>query len=520
MKYLKLFEAFKSEILGSMMKFLSEEGKKTFLAKLKIIAEKIDLPLSEYSDEYFQYLPFKKALEFNVEGGEEGKIKLIKFWFDSKGDFITTTGVDGTIKDTQKGELDGYEKVKELTLDDILGYLSTGDIVSIVLEGSEPVISTVYREDNYVYMIQDKHNGSRPNSTDWKRFGKWSWMIEKGWDYSGTPWLLKKSEPKKEEKKDMSNPYSWNHYFKILNYGLYIDKDQDVEALIKKASFAIVLNSKDLTQSKFKGMSDIRGERNKEKLGATALMDDETIRKTNIDRYIQKLSDKVSIDPELKNLKSAIIKVCGGKKTLGIVIYGSLNSLRNFKDALYHFISGDSYYQRNLIESIKNSIKTNKSYGSDFDTKVENFKLDINKKARLNRQLNSHSLFPYELDSDSETIFQIADKSYNYDELVDGKPYLDFIQELVSVFDEFYRVILNKEINTFEDVEELYGKMHSIRNNWVDSPRFWNIRSIIERLVNSSVSDESIIQPVYDESLEKLYKELKIFRNMVIRFIS
>ena len=518
MKYLKLFEAFKSEILGSMMKFLSEEGKKTFLAKLKIIAEKIDLPLSEYSDEYFQYLPFKKALEFNVEGGEEGKIKLIKFWFDSKGDFITTTGVDGTIKDTTKGELEGYEKVKELTLDDILGYLSTGDIVSIVLEGSEPVIATVYREDNYVYMIQNKHPGSRPSSTDWKRFGKCSWMIERGSDYSGTPWLLKKSELK-EEKKDMSNPYSWNHYFNILSYELSIDKDQDVEALIKKASFAIVLNYKDLSISEYKGMSDFRGERNKEKLGATALMDNETIRKTNVDRYIQKLSDKVSIDSELKNLKSAIIKVCGGKKTLGIVIYGSLNSLRNFKDDLYHFISGDSYYQRNLIDSIQKSIKNNKSYGSQFDTKVANFKLDIGKKARLNRQLNSYSLFPYELDSDSETIFQIGDKSYNYDELVDGKPYLDFIQELVSVFDEFYRVILNKEINTFEDVEELYGKMLSIRNNWVDSPRFWNIRSIIERLINPSNSG-ALIQPAYDESLKKLYKELKIFRNMVIRFIS
>jgi predicted transcriptional regulator len=61
--------------------------------------------------------------------------------------------------------------------------------------------------------------------------------------------------------------------------------------------------------------------------------------------------------------------------------------------------------------------------------------------------------------------------------------------------------------------------MISIRNNWVDSPRFRNIRSIIERLINPSNSG-ALIQPVYDESLEKLYKELKIFRNMVIRFIS
>jgi hypothetical protein len=34
-------------------------------------------------------------------------------------------------------------------------------------------------------------------------------------------------------------------------------------------------------------------------------------------------------------------------------------------------------------------------------------------------------------------------------------------------------------------------------------------------LITPSVSDESIIQPVYDESLENLYKELKIFNSPV-----
>lgn len=65
MKYIKLYEAFESEILSKTLKFLSNKGKSDLLERLKSIANSIDMPLSKYSDDYFQYLPFNKALELN-----------------------------------------------------------------------------------------------------------------------------------------------------------------------------------------------------------------------------------------------------------------------------------------------------------------------------------------------------------------------------------------------------------------------------------------------------------------------
>lgn len=150
LKYLKIFEAFESIKLSKTLGYIKDkESKSDFLNLLKTIANDIDLPLSKYSDEYFQYLPFNKALNLNFsyidepceatsdqaypdfavpgakcEGGmidrKWGKsirkaectvckgtgikkrinypIKWFKFWFDKEGKYITTTGTDGQVR--------------------------------------------------------------------------------------------------------------------------------------------------------------------------------------------------------------------------------------------------------------------------------------------------------------------------------------------------------------------------------------------------------------------------------------
>jgi hypothetical protein len=153
-KSFKLFEAFKSDKLSKTLAFINKDSKTKFLDQLKNIANKIDLPYSEYSDDYFQYLPFRKALKLNqnindvpcdamsvdafpdhyVPGagcGGTGKIdrkwgrsvrsvvcpvcngtgvkpkttfeiKWIKFWFSKDGEYITTTATDGRIRNQSK----------------------------------------------------------------------------------------------------------------------------------------------------------------------------------------------------------------------------------------------------------------------------------------------------------------------------------------------------------------------------------------------------------------------------------
>ena len=150
LKYLKIFEAFESIKLSKTLNYIKDpKSKNTFMELLKTIANQMDLPLSKYSDEYFQYLPFNKALSLNFTIGDEpcdatseqsypgfgvpgcscdkgmvdrkwGRsvrkakctvcngtgikkksvypIKWLKFWFDKDGKYITTTGTDGQVR--------------------------------------------------------------------------------------------------------------------------------------------------------------------------------------------------------------------------------------------------------------------------------------------------------------------------------------------------------------------------------------------------------------------------------------
>jgi hypothetical protein len=150
LKYIKLFEAFESIKLSKTLGFISKDARNTFISQLKQLADKMDFPYSKYSDDYFQYLPFKKALDLNrtiedapcdatsrgefpqysvegetCQGGrlkrrwgagirsvvcpvcngtgvkpkKYNEVKWIKFWFNKDGKYVLTTGTDGKSRD-------------------------------------------------------------------------------------------------------------------------------------------------------------------------------------------------------------------------------------------------------------------------------------------------------------------------------------------------------------------------------------------------------------------------------------
>ncbi len=162
MIYLKLFEAFESSKLNKTLKFINTASRSSFLTSLKQIGDFLDFPISNFKDDYFEYLPFKSALKKNIvkvekkpeapqpcdgksinmfhdsgidgetcQGGrvkrrwgagirtvtclkckgsgfetvkpviEKPKLGLIKFWFSKDGQFITVTGTDGKIRKQQ-----------------------------------------------------------------------------------------------------------------------------------------------------------------------------------------------------------------------------------------------------------------------------------------------------------------------------------------------------------------------------------------------------------------------------------
>lgn len=148
MKYIKLYEAFESNKLSKTIGFINKGAKGDFLYDLRTIGRNFDFPISEFSDDMFEYLPFKSALKKNVkvedrekepcnhesdwipgefcQGGQvkrtwgsktrtvkcgycdgtgfkkvehkDPEIQLIKFWFDKDGNYVTRTACDGLIR--------------------------------------------------------------------------------------------------------------------------------------------------------------------------------------------------------------------------------------------------------------------------------------------------------------------------------------------------------------------------------------------------------------------------------------
>ena len=72
LQYIKLFEAFDSNILAKTLGYIKDKTEKqNFLSTIKSICNQINYPVSQLNDDFFDYLPFKKALEKADMTGDE-----------------------------------------------------------------------------------------------------------------------------------------------------------------------------------------------------------------------------------------------------------------------------------------------------------------------------------------------------------------------------------------------------------------------------------------------------------------
>lgn len=72
LKHIQLFEAFDSKVLSKTLGYIKDPNdKEKFFNQIKRVCKIIDYPLSELSDDYFEYLPYKKALKVAAMTGDE-----------------------------------------------------------------------------------------------------------------------------------------------------------------------------------------------------------------------------------------------------------------------------------------------------------------------------------------------------------------------------------------------------------------------------------------------------------------
>lgn len=518
MKYLKLWEAFKSEILSKTMAFLSDRGKEKFTDELKRITNYISYPLSELSDEYFQKLNFDKALKLNfnredsvcdatsdrsypdhaVPGAicDKGMVdrkwgrgirkaqctvcggtgikpvanpnpKWIKFWFDKNGNYITKSAVDGVIRGDLMG-LSGevtdttanvvYNKVSEISFATQFINFPTGTKFWINLD-RRITIATLFKQDRVCFMIQDVSIGSEPNGTEWKSFGRYSWIVASNGDFRGKAYLLEEKTDDEEDDK-APNPYFWNAKLDLNRSTLSCTKYIELEDDLRTASFAIVFNVLNLYKSGYKTLVSTRKEREESKSGALALMTDEQIRDANAQKYLQEISKRIKISSDLTNLKRGVTKIIGSN-FVGVYIFTQTmtNNLNLLESHIYYIMKSDDtgYY----VDRANNLIK--------MELEVKN-----EQNGKISRNLDS-------LVSTLSTSGQSDDKKL-LEIILKLKTFIQLAHEIVSV----------KTINSIRDIEILRQKFQSVQSVIKNSKRFSELWSILQDIVGWIYQDNDI----------------------------
>jgi hypothetical protein len=486
LKHIQIFEAFESKILSKTLGYIETNDRNTFMERLKRLCRSIDFPLSKMSDEYFEYLPFKSALARAAMTGDEpceatsksefpdyavagekctnGKIKrtwgartrdvvcpvcggsgvkpkksevkLVKFWFTAEGKFVANTLVDGMIRTGRYGgrsarfstKLSDYTIGREVNdLNTLLG----GEMAAMTIGGEDSVIAYIFKEGNRYYAIQDKHSGSTPSSNNWKNYGRCSWALGRS-EYSNLRLLTPKVKTKEEEEVD---PYTWNTGIDF-NYGsVRANTSADVQSQIKDAHFAIVFDFGKLRKSEFETTQDTKAGREISKKGSKLdpSQSDAEIKKRNIERYVNLLSQKLDISADIANCNRLISRSLGHKSALYIVLSTNIYSyLGSIIDYYIRFMSADDdrnkkVYADEITEKTNDLFKNGMRRADIASDTIKNLK------SRIKDNRNE------------ESYLQI----------------LDLTQKLSDVI---YDNLKNYQINDIEDLEVVAQKISSIRN--------------------------------------------------------
>jgi hypothetical protein len=514
LKYIKLYEAFDSNILSKVMGYIKD--KKGFINVLRNVCNYINYPESKLSDEYFEYLPFNKALskidtvkdepcsadsvdtfgssgiegekcnngrikrkwgktirnvECTVCGGtglspKEVNIKLLKFWFNKDGEYITTTAVDGKMI-TDKGEMDDYE------LGDIVNssdQLEHGNMVSFRVRGRKPVHGFIYVTSGQKYVIHnsEQYLGNYPNNSEWRKYGKYSWNITHN-DFDSIQKLIP------IEGIDYYN-YNKKYYSgKIVNSSIKDD--------VKDAHFALILDFDKLKKSDFTKRSEIKFGR-KDRIKGSLIdkeMSNELIKKRNIQRYFDELSKRMNIVEDISNANK-LIRRSLFNKNIALIVIRSTDIITSLNKIMwsYYYLMDDKRDKSEVIKLI--DISSNQLYN-------------------IAKELNDDYI---------ENIDRIKNTLIKNDPL---------FEESLNILNDISTIIYNKltsiNLESIEDIDALYFKISTIRDI-IRLGRFDYVDNFINYYCGAVRNDNYIrYLSGFDTRINEVNKNLKRVKSII-----
>lgn len=516
LKYIKLFEAFDSSIVNKVLGYVSSKDKKEFLDKIKSICRTFDVPESKLSDDLFRYLPYNAAISYNGEAvadipcdavgefitGErcqDGKVKrpwgkgfryvdcsacngtgikrqksnlrLLKFWFDKDGKFITTTAVDGIYRQNNANaaattvafspNIDDYEVVKRIPKSQIPN-LNTGDIIVLDLVDNgywnnrtwPQVVSYVMKAQTWVgqktFALQNtaSYANNYPRDTN-----GWNSIAGRFWQMSQSKVAnISLLKPKAGATRGRKDPLGYNTRF---DFDRFITIQSSILPSVKDANFAIIfdyakfISLVDSNSYKLKG--DIKDERKEARKDTLAFMKDADIKKANIERYMNLIADRMKIQniSDISNLTKLSTKlICGdfAAYRLNYNSSGAIDRLNTISSYLFKVIKMYKKGERaNNLEEVMNSY--------DFKNSLERVNYEISEGLKI--ASSARTFYIDRLDRVRKLINDEED-----DELkTKALKVLSNIDRLSKEINSYISVF---EVRNLEDVELLYQELSMV----------------------------------------------------------
>lgn len=483
MKHLKLYEAFNSTVLTSVLSYLSNKFDKNtyllFLSYLKNMLSEYNIPISSIKDSDVQYLPYNKAInvvnELSDDIDDIDKIHYLKYWFSLKEAFVGVTMVGNRrcnfsqlsepftprMLEWLYGRYDIGGKLKKISHDDfktmkdgdrimlttcsVFGDYETRNFSSYTIVG-ELFIDDRIEGDIKYYVWSDASAGDgdgpqmvRNNIRRRTNPYNYSYGLYDG-AYTNLYSITGDSDGLSILSDDKSSPWDFN-----LPLSGSWDKNTDVERY-ENCDFVIVIKV-DSNLS----LRDIRHVRKNNKYGALSLVSNDEVRKTNISRYLGILFSRLNITPtnDFKNMNKVILS-CMVNNSFLISIKGHYltSKMADFIKHIDKLISNsDKYYQKqylNNVESCYFSIKKNEESIS------MDFKANVNLVNKLSTKNNI--LKPIH----KEIIEEDNNDSIN--------KLLDIVTKLVSIGDYISNYYKNYDVSTLEDFQMEFMRIRSIES--------------------------------------------------------